>query len=85
MKVGWLKEQRRKTIRSCLLSMLPQVVLALLYPILFVLVLIRSGQIKFTIRRDIHVQQSFRTRMINNTYLMCVDEGRERTTLITVT
>ncbi len=81
-------EEREEDDSLMLTINTPSVVLALLYQILFVLFLIRSSgpakqnPVKFTIRRDRHVEQSFRTKMINNTHPMCVDEGRE---LITVT
>jgi hypothetical protein len=44
----------------------------------------KQNPVKFTIGRDRHVEQSFRTKMTNNTYPMCVDEVREWTTPITV-
>jgi hypothetical protein len=88
MKVGWLKEERKKTIHSCLLSILLSGACLSLSD--FYLYSLKSGPakqnpVKFTIPRDRHVEQSFRTKMINNTHPMCVDEVRERTTPITVT
>jgi hypothetical protein len=52
-------------------------VLALLYSILFVLALIRSGQTTMVnspsaaADRHVNVEQSFRTKMTNNTHPMC--------------
>lgn len=83
---GGVVEEREEEDDSLMLT----IKWCLPFSIRFYLYSLKSGPakqnpVKFTIGRDRHVEQSFRTKVINNTHPMCVDEVRERTTPVTVT
>jgi len=90
---GGLVEDTERDDDSLMLTInTPQRCLPYSIRFLFVRVQYSSGPakhkkkpVKFTTRGDRHVEQTFQTKMTNNTHLVCINEGREQTTLITVT